>query len=33
MGRINARRYVPAVLEAAKEIERAAGFGAGVPRS
>jgi hypothetical protein len=33
MGRINARRYVPAVLEAAKEIERAAGFGAGVPSS
>jgi len=27
MGRINARRYVPAVLDAAKEIERAAGFG------
>jgi DNA-binding IclR family transcriptional regulator len=26
MGRISARRYVPAVLEAAKEIERAAGF-------
>lgn len=26
MGRINARRYVPAVLEAAKEIERAAGL-------
>jgi DNA-binding IclR family transcriptional regulator len=25
MGRINARRYVPAVLEAAKEIERAVG--------
>jgi len=28
MGRISARRYVPAVLEAAKEIERAAGLGA-----
>lgn len=27
MGRINARRYVPAVLEAAKAIERASGFG------
>jgi DNA-binding IclR family transcriptional regulator len=27
MGRISARRYVPAVLEAAKEIERAAGAG------
>ncbi len=27
MGRITARRYVPAVLEAAKEIERAAGLG------
>jgi DNA-binding IclR family transcriptional regulator len=27
MGRINARRYVPAVLDAAKEIERAAGSG------
>jgi DNA-binding IclR family transcriptional regulator len=25
MGRINARRYVPSVLEAAKEIERALG--------
>ena len=29
MGRISARRYVPAVLEAAKEIERAAGLDAG----
>lgn len=29
MGRVNARRYVPAVLEAAKEIERSAGFGPG----
>jgi DNA-binding IclR family transcriptional regulator len=29
MGRINARRYVPAVLDAAKEIERAAGSGGG----
>lgn len=29
MRRIDARRYVPAVLDAAKEIERAAGFGAG----
>jgi DNA-binding IclR family transcriptional regulator len=28
MGRISARRYVPAVLEAAKEIERTAGLGA-----
>lgn len=28
MGRISARRYVPAVLEAAKAIERAAGLGA-----
>jgi DNA-binding IclR family transcriptional regulator len=27
MGRVNARRYVPAVLDAAKAIERAAGFG------
>ena len=27
MGRITARRYVPAVLEAAKEIERVAGLG------
>ena len=27
MGRINARRYVPAVLEAAGAIERSAGFG------
>lgn len=27
MGRISARRYAPAVIEAAKEIERAAGFG------
>jgi len=27
MRRISARRYVPAVLQAAKEIERAAGFG------
>jgi len=26
MGRISARRYVPVVLEAAKDIERAAGF-------
>ena len=27
MGRISARRYAPAVLEAAKEIERSGGFG------